>query len=98
MGHFEFRLRISPEELLAYYRGRAKQVIVQSTDGIIIQFPASLLTPFVTRSGVQGDFVLTCDANRKWADIRRLGDRRRTKKSSPLDRRNPASRKDMDDQ
>jgi uncharacterized protein DUF2835 len=97
MEHFEFRLRISSEELLAYYRGQAKQVIVQSTDGIIIQFPAALLTPFVTRSGVHGDFVLTCDANHKVADIWRRSGRPRTEKSSALDGKNPKSRKDMDD-
>ena len=71
MKRFEFRLSISPEEYLAYYRGTAKQVVVRCADGVTVQFPASLLTQFVSTSGIHGDFVLTCDDGDKGADLRR---------------------------
>ncbi|HRK40274.1 MAG TPA: DUF2835 domain-containing protein [Burkholderiaceae bacterium] len=57
---FEFSLTLSAEQSLAYYRGAATKVVVRCTDGQTIQFPARLLTRFVTPTGVQGRFVLTC--------------------------------------
>lgn len=71
MKRFEFRLNISAESYLDYYRGRVQQVLVRCSDGLTVQFPASLLKPFVTPTGIHGDFVLTCDDNDKGADLRR---------------------------
>lgn len=72
MQKFEFRLHITEQQYLNYYRGAVKQVIAKSTTGTTIQFPASLLTKFVTSSGVQGHFVLTCDDAFKGSEVRRL--------------------------
>ncbi|MHB8948889.1 MAG: DUF2835 family protein [Rhodoferax sp.] len=72
MKRFEFHLSISPERYLNYYRGTVKQVHVRCANGVSIQFPASLMTQFVTAAGIHGDFVLTCDENFKGADLRRL--------------------------
>ena len=71
MKRFEFQLRISAERYLDYYRGTVRQVVVRCPDGVSIQFPASLLQPFVTSEGVHGSFVLTCDDHNKGADLRR---------------------------
>ena len=59
MKRFEFRLDLSEQQYLHYYRGSVNQVIVKSFDGATIQFPASLLIKFVSTSGVHGRFVLT---------------------------------------
>lgn len=72
MKRFEFHLNISSEEYLDYYRGIARQVAVTSRDGLTVRFPASLLKRFVTSTGIQGDFVLTCDDNLKSAELQRL--------------------------
>jgi hypothetical protein len=72
MKRFEFHLSISPEDYLAYYRGTAHQVVARCANGLVIQFPASLLKPFVTAAGIHGDFVLNCDENFRAADLRRL--------------------------
>jgi hypothetical protein len=71
MKRYEFHLSISPEQYLAYYRGTAQQVLVRSPEGLIIQFPASLLKPFVTSGGIAGDFVLTCDEQHRSANLQR---------------------------
>ena len=71
MKRFQFHLSVSSEELLAYYRGAAQQVLVTCFDGLVIQFPASLLKTVVTRDGVHGDFSLTCDENNKGAMLLR---------------------------
>ena len=71
MKRFEFVLSISSQQYLAYYRGSVRQVVAQSTTGATVQFPAALLTPFVTTAGISGRFVLTCEDNGKGAELRR---------------------------
>jgi Protein of unknown function (DUF2835) len=71
MKRFEFQLRISAESYLDYYRGAARHVVARCSDGVTIQFPASLLQPFVTPVGIQGGFVLTCDDTNKGAVLQR---------------------------
>jgi hypothetical protein len=72
MKRFQFHLNISAEKYLDYYRGAIRHVVVRCPDGVTIQFPASLLQPFVTPTGIQGRFVLTCDDANKGADLQRL--------------------------
>lgn len=73
MKQFEFQLNITEQQYLNYYRGSVRQVIVKSTTGATIQFPASLITKFVTSSGIQGHFMLTCDDAFKGSEIHRMG-------------------------
>ena len=73
MKQFEFRLHLTEQQYLNYYRGAVRQVVVRSVDGATVQFPAALLTRFVTTTGVQGHFVLTCDDEMKGAELRRMG-------------------------
>jgi hypothetical protein len=74
MKRYEFQLRISAEQYLDYYRGTVRHVIVRSTSGQTVQFPASLLQRFVAREGVQGRFVLLCDENQKCIKLLRVKD------------------------
>ena len=71
MKHFHFQLRISSAQYLDYYRGAVRQVIVRCANGPTVQFPASLLQRFVTKQGIHGDFVLTCDDNHKCVELHR---------------------------
>jgi hypothetical protein len=72
MKRFEFRIDITAHQYLSYYRGSIKHVVVQCTTGATVQFPASLLTPFITESGVHGQFVLTCDDDNQSSELRRM--------------------------
>ena len=72
MNRYAFHLRISPEQYLDYYRGAVRQVLVRSTGGLNIQFPASLLQRFVAPEGIQGDFVLVCDDHNKCVELLRI--------------------------
>ncbi len=72
MRRYEFHLSISPERYLDYYRGAVRQVLARCPDGATVQFPASLLKPFVTAAGIHGDFVLTCSDDCKGAHLQRL--------------------------
>ena len=72
MKRFEFRIDITAHQYLSYYRGAIKQVVVQCTTGATVQFPASLLTQFITESGVHGQFVLNCDDYNKCSELKRV--------------------------
>jgi hypothetical protein len=72
MQQFEFNLRISPEQYVEYYRGTVRHVLVRSSNGQTIQFPAALLQKFVAKEGIHGRFRLTCDENHKSAELQRL--------------------------
>jgi len=72
MNRYAFHLRISPEQYLDYYRGTVRHVIVRSTSGQTVKFPASLLQRFVVKEGIYGDFVLVCDDNNKCIELQRL--------------------------
>jgi len=73
MLRYAFRLSLSSDRYLAYYRGEVQHVVARCADGQTVQFPASLLTPFVSTSGVHGDFVLTCDDDHRGARLARAG-------------------------
>jgi glucose-6-phosphate isomerase len=72
MREVRFSLIISAEEMLRYYRGAAKDVIVTTDTGLRVQFPAQHLQRFVTPDGVRGRFAIRFDGNNKFAGIRRL--------------------------
>ncbi|GAB2892702.1 hypothetical protein GCM10027046_22000 [Uliginosibacterium flavum] len=71
MKHFDFRLDISPEQYLPYYRGRVTQVVIRLADGHTVSFPANLLRQFVQADGIRGDFTLSCDEQNKGATLQR---------------------------
>ena len=73
MPTYEFQLRISPAQYLDYYRGTVRHVIARSTNGLTVQFPASLLQAHVTPEGIRGRFVLTCDEHNKCIGLQRTG-------------------------
>ena len=72
MQQFECLIRLTAREYLNYYRGTVSQVVVLSTTGATVQFPAALLKQFVTSAGVVGRFVLTCDDDYKNAQLKKL--------------------------
>jgi hypothetical protein len=72
MSRYEFILRISADEYLDYYRGRARYVVAQCNTGQNVQFPAGLLQRFVTTEGIHGSFALTCDENNRNPRLERL--------------------------
>jgi hypothetical protein len=72
MIRYEFRLRITADQYLNYYRGTARHVVVRCTTGQNVQFPASLLQQFITTDGIMGNFALTCDDQLRNSRLERL--------------------------
>lgn len=67
-----FRLDLSTDEYLAYYKGVVRDVVVRADDGRRVQFPAGALQPFITHQGIHGRFELRFDANHKFVGLQRL--------------------------
>ncbi len=67
-----FRLSLSTDELLRYYRGDAKSVRALTVDGRSVQFPANVLREHVTPEGVYGTFSLRVDGNNRLVDFKRV--------------------------
>lgn len=64
-------LCISAEHMLEYYRGQAKTVLAQASDGRWIRFPANALKPFITDTGIEGRFRLSFDAEQRLKSLLR---------------------------
>lgn len=71
MKSYKFRLDIPSDKCLEYYRGTIQKLIVQLPDGFTIQIPTFLLKRFITSTGIQGEFVMTCDDDLGNATLRR---------------------------
>ena len=64
MTRHRFSVSISADEWLATYNGSISNVVVRSTRGIRISIPIRNFIPYVTYSGIQGTFEVTCFENR----------------------------------
>ena len=68
----KFRVALSTDAFLRYYRGQANAVIVRAEDGRRIRLPAANLRPFLLSDGINGEFELILDDENKLIDIRRI--------------------------
>jgi len=69
---FYIQLDITTAEFQHYYAKNINSVIATSHNGQRVQFPANVLQPFVTHSGIQGNFKLIIDKNSKFKSIKQL--------------------------
>lgn len=60
---------ISADEYLKRYQQPAAGVLIRSRDGRSVRFPANILQPFVSHSGVQGSFRIRFDEEGKFSGI-----------------------------
>jgi hypothetical protein len=71
---YRFRLDITPDQYLAYYRGWVKNVVAKDTHGLKIQFPALSLQKFVVADGVHGWFELHASDQGKFIGLYKVSD------------------------
>ena len=73
MKRIQVSLSISRDEYMKWYQGAASAVHATDTSGKKVRFPANILRPFITHTGIKGTFVIYFDDNNKFKDIRRIG-------------------------
>ena len=66
------RLAIPAEEYQRLYMGAVRDVLARSDDGRSIRFPAIILRPYVTHSGVYGVFKILFDDNNRFQGIEKI--------------------------
>ncbi|ALO34710.1 hypothetical protein CMT41_08270 [Colwellia sp. MT41] len=61
---YYFSLNLSTSEFLPYYQGTVQNVVVTTTQGIKVQFPAMHLRKYLSATGIKGDFCLQTQQNK----------------------------------
>ena len=61
---YYFSIKITTNEFLPYYQGKIQNVVVTTTQGVKVQFPAMHLRKYLTVNGVQGYFCLQTQHNK----------------------------------
>ena len=82
MPQIDFKIKITAKELEKYYAGTAKIISVVANNGQRLQFPANLVLPYVTHSGISGHFVLDYSANGKAKSLTKIDETRNTSQFS----------------
>ena len=72
MREVTISLSISAQEYLAHYQGTVSEVVARSSDGRFIRFPSTILQPFVSHTGIRGQFIISFDADNKFKGIRKV--------------------------
>jgi hypothetical protein len=70
MDYF-FSINISTNEFLPYYQGKLQDIVVSTTQGKTLQFPAMHLRKYLTATGVKGFFCLKTQ-NNKFLSLNKL--------------------------
>jgi len=68
----QFHLSLSYDEFSAVYKGHAQHVITHSIDGRRVRFPADILKPYLTHSGIQGTFTIHFNENNKFKFLEKV--------------------------
>ncbi len=61
---YYFSIKLTANEFLPYYQGTIQNVVVTTTQGVKVQFPAMHLRKYLTGNGIQGDFCLETQQNK----------------------------------
>jgi len=70
---YYFSIQISQKDFYPYYQGKAQTIVVMSTAGQRVRFPAMHLRKFLTPTGINGRFCLETKDN-KFLSLQRLLD------------------------
>lgn len=65
-------LVIAADEYQRLYQGVVRDVLAQSVDGRRVRFPAAILRPYVTHSGISGRFRIVFDEQNRFQSIEKI--------------------------
>lgn len=72
MNEIRFRIAVSAQEYLRYYKQEVDSVLVTAQDGRILQLPAGALQKFLDQTGIHGSFRVIYDNNNKLLRVERV--------------------------
>jgi hypothetical protein len=65
---YYFYISMTAMEFLPYYQGKAQTIVVTSTQGLRLQFPAQHMRPYLKSDGINGYFCLQTE-NKKFLSV-----------------------------
>ena len=72
MRRFVVDVRLTREQIEAFYAGAVDEVQAVDRYGVRVRFPASCLRRFVTHLGVDGRFAFTVDGRNRLVAVERV--------------------------
>jgi hypothetical protein len=69
---YTFRIHITSDEVLKFYKKEIRAVSVVTEQGIRLQFPFHHLRPFVASFGVKGRFRVILDSDNRISRIEQI--------------------------
>ncbi len=69
---FRFRLVLSTEQVLGFYQGQIKSVVVQADNGLRIQLDLLHFRQYFLHSGLDGYFELLIDGRGKFKTLQKI--------------------------
>jgi len=61
---YYFFINITSADFLPYYKGKIHAIVVTTSQGVKVQFPAMHIRKYLTNSGIQGCFCLETKQNK----------------------------------
>jgi len=61
---YYFSLNMTPAEFYPYYEGKAQQMVVSTTAGLRVQFPAMHMRKYLLSNGINGYFCMETKNNK----------------------------------
>ncbi|TWX57682.1 DUF2835 family protein [Colwellia hornerae] len=59
-----FSINMTAAEFYPYYEGKAQQMVVTTTQGVRVQFPAMHMRKYLLSTGIKGGFCLETKNNK----------------------------------
>jgi len=69
---YRFYMSLNRDKYMEYYAGQASCIRVRTEEGPTIQFPASVVKPWITHHGIDGYFQIEFDENHKLIEMKKL--------------------------
>lgn len=69
---YRFRLLLSAEQVLSFYRGHITAVVVQADNGLRVQLDLRHFRRYFQHSGLDGRFELFTDENGKFKALQKI--------------------------
>jgi Protein of unknown function (DUF2835). len=69
---YTFRIDISSDDVLKFYRGTLEAISVVSEQGARLQFPFYHLRPFISKIGIKGRFRMVIDTDNRISVIEQI--------------------------
>jgi hypothetical protein len=68
---YYFSIKMTSDEFYPFYQGQAHQMVVTTTTGVRVQFPAMHMRKYLLSSGISGYFCMET-ANNKFLSLTKI--------------------------